>query len=143
MSVQNVGMSSFLRLESEIMNTKLACATLFLFALAAPVLGQQNLVRLDNDKSPCRRFKMIVLVPADNSTVDQNVRKPDESIDAKMVWNPCPQSTVQFAAVPTTPAPKRWNFISPEPAKLEFRLEPHGPVARPTEPSLPILKREP
>ena len=46
------------------MKTRLVCAPLFLFALAAPVFSQQNLVRLDDDKNPCRRFKMIVLVPA-------------------------------------------------------------------------------
>ena len=93
------------------MKTKLACASLFLFALAAPVLGQQNFVRLDDDKSPCRRFKMIVLVPAENKLVDQNVRKPAESIDPKMVWNPCPQSNVSVAVIqtpmPIIPAPKR------------------------------------
>ena len=128
------------------MKTKLACALLFLFALAAPVLGQQNLVRLDDDKSPCRRFKMILLVPADNGSVDQNVRKPDESIDPKMVWNPCRQSNVSVAAIPTPmpiiPAPKRWgNFILPELGSLN--LESPARIRTLPGPSPLLPKREP
>lgn len=123
------------------MKTGLTCASLLLFVLAGPVFTQQDLVRLDDELNPCRRFKMIVLVPAD-STSDKSARKPDDPVDPKMVWNPCPQSDVQFAAIPTSPAPKRGsNFVIPELGKPGF--DSTEGVRRLPGPSPQLPKREP
>ena len=82
---------------------------------------------------------MIVLIPADTGALEESVRKPDDSIDPKMVWNPCPQTDVSVAALPAQPAPKRWSpFVLPELGKV--KLDSPGATYAPS-PLLP--KREP
>ena|SRR5262245_34602640 len=76
---------------------------LLLLFTSTPVMAQQ-LVREDDQNNPCRRFKMIVLVPVDVPNRGMPVLPTDTSIDPKMVWNPCPTVQTQIAAI--RPSPK-------------------------------------
>lgn len=106
---------------------KYVVAALLLF-IVSPVMAQQ-FVRQDERNNPCRRFKMVVLVPVDLPTRDMPVVLTDNSIDPKMVWNPCPGVQSQIAAT-IQPAPKppdnfqaTPNPLLPVPAPKTFTSE--------------------
>ena len=86
-----------------------------------PLMAQQ-LVREDDRNNPCRRFKMIVLVPVDVPTRGMPVISADTAIDPKMVWNPCPSVQPQVASI--QPSPK-------SPVDLQVTPPPFFPGAAP------------
>ena len=108
--------------------TKYLLGIVFLFWLTTPIFAQQ-LVPLDDRKDPCSRFKMRVLVPPDYDK--EAVVKPSDSIDPKMVFNPCGTNA---ALVATLTPPKRQdpksNFviINPAPAPLDRKFVPIKPA---------------
>jgi hypothetical protein len=113
--------------EGDVM-TKYLFGILFLLWITTPICAQQ-LVPLDDRKDPCSRFKMRILVPPDYDNAA--VAKPSDSIDLKMVWNPCGTNA---ALVATLTPPKRRDaksnfvFVNAAPAPLELKYVPIKPA---------------
>jgi hypothetical protein len=100
----------------------------FLFVLlvgcSTAFAQQPAFVAQDDRNEPCRRFKMRVLIPANNPSLDLTQRKPSESIDPKMVWNPCGLSDLQIVSVPSKPGENAVNDYVVVPLEvLEQRLK--------------------
>ena len=67
--------------------------------------AQESLVEYNDKSDPCARFKIRILMPANNADNKFRTKGMEDGIDPKMVWNPCPRNEPQFAFVPLEPAP--------------------------------------
>ena len=96
-------------------------ATALALSLCGAAAAQQGfLVRHDDSRDPCRRFKMRVLVPAE---VAGRILRPEvtaEGIDQRMVWNPCRAEVLQLVQVqPAMPIVPGEGFLAPPRLMLE------------------------
>jgi hypothetical protein len=107
------------------MKTHYLLAALFLLTLSTPAFSQQNFVLQDDTNEPCRMFKMRVLIPVNTvGKREVNVAASAESVDRKMVWNPCPRISTNVAKVHVEPSLQNGNnYVLFEFDKLERRLE--------------------
>lgn len=63
--------------------------------------AQQRLVLHNDQNDSCRRFKMRILIPADEADRELPVKRFAGGVDSKMVWNPCATDTQQIAVAPS------------------------------------------
>ena len=90
-------------------------------SLCGTIAAQQALIEYKGKNDPCGRFKMRILVPANNADYKLRVKKIEDGIDYKMVWNPCLQHEPQFAFMPPQPAPDRQgNFLVQRSFRFQF-----------------------
>ncbi len=99
-------------------------AIAFLLICCGAGAAQQNSLILKDDKDdPCSRFKLKILVPAEDSgNYNLRVQKPSSGIDPKIIWNPCPRNESQIAGLIIRPAPDfRGKFLTqPPPGALHL-----------------------
>lgn len=100
-------------------------------ALSGNVLGQQRLVRHNDQADPCRRFKLRILIPADTIDRELPVKRFAGGIDSKMVWNPCPTPLPQIAFAPSV-SPDRNDILFPR-ARFSFQSGSAEPSGKPEE----------
>ena len=89
-------------------------AIVLLLALCGSVLAQQRLVLHDDRDDPCRRFKMLILIPDDVVDGELPVKRFAGGIDSQMVWNPCDQAALQIASVFSNPGADRKDLLFPQ-----------------------------
>jgi hypothetical protein len=64
---------------------------------------------------------MRILVPDNHVDFRLRTQKPKDGLDYKMVWNPCPQPSPQFAFALVERAPERLgNLPAPRPFGFQF-----------------------
>ena len=119
--------------------TPLRAITLALSLCGTAAAQVGTLVRHETANDPCKRFKMRVLMPADVSP-KRRPESPVGSPDPGIVWNPCREDVIQFAAVPIIVTPEQ-----PEqgtlPAVPPFKLRP--PTPRSEQPTALVVKLPP
>lgn len=86
--------------------TRLSTAALVLIWYYGVAAAQQSvLVPKDERDDPCGRFRMRVLVPAeDENNYKLRVQQPSADIDPQIVWNPCLRNESEVARLVIPPS---------------------------------------
>ena len=99
------------------------CAITLALSLCGTAAAQVGTsVKHDAANDPCKKFKMRVLMPADVGTKPRS-ETPAGSPDPGIVWNPCREDVIQFAAVPIIVTPEDGTL----PLVPSFKLQPPPP----------------
>ena len=99
--------------------------------LVGTVAAQESLVEYNDKNDPCDRFKMRILMPANNADHKLRIKKFEGGIDHKMVWNPCLHNEPQFAFVPLQLAPDwQGSFLGLRTFKFQSPMTNSGPKNR-------------
>jgi len=108
--------------------TPLCAITLALSLCGTAVAQVGTLVKHDTANDPCKKFKMHVLMPAGVGTKPRS-ESPAGSLDPGIVWNPCREDVIQFAAVPIIMTLEQGTL----PSVSSFELQPphRGVSSRP------------
>lgn len=113
------------------------CAITIALSLCGTAAAQVGtLVRHDTANDPCKKFKMRVLMPADVSPKPL-LESPAGAPDPGIIWNPCREDVIQFAAVPIIVTPGGGT----SPAVPSFKLQP--PTPRSERPAVLALQLQP
>jgi len=94
------------------------------------VAAQQPLAEYNDKNDPCNHFKIRILMPVDNAGNAHRIKKTDDGIDYKMIWNPCPQDRPQFAFVPIPQKPDGLGSLLVQPTSRFSALINSGPKDR-------------
>ena len=104
------------------MRLHLSLTIVFMLFCIGTVAAQDFLDEYKDKNGPCDRFKMRILMPFNNANHTLPLRKAEDGIDYKMIWNPCPQNEPQFAYVPLPLAPDWQRNFSVQPTSRFWTL---------------------
>ena len=114
------------------MRKQILLAIAFALSFGGEALAQQAAFIVQDERfEPCRAFKMKVLIPADSNR-DISRRKPVNSLDPKMIFNPCPSDNRNLVVQRIPPKPEnRNNYVLVDldslEGQLKFKLKPAQP----------------
>src|SRR5947207_8335854 len=94
-------------------------AVSLVLALCGNAFAQQRLVRHDDQNDSCRRFKIVIMIPADAVDHELPGKRFAGGVDSKMVWNPCATDTRQIAFTPLVRPPRNDSLFPQLPPSFQ------------------------